>query len=224
MYMSNVPFNTVENAYWRRFFTKLNPAYIAAHRNTFAGPLLDQAYAKTKQEVEAKLKGKVLNIVTDESTDVTRNRIVSMSVNSARLTFRAWRELRKMTYSDDIHSFLTIRMPITVFEDLCTWLRKNTEVDGTKGLDIEESVAICLYIVGRNASNRRGSNTVGRQSPGNNPSLLLFFIFLFFLKKTVTNSHFHRVLNTLLLLYNAEVQLPSCSPQRALDRPRTCSS
>jgi hypothetical protein len=87
MYMSNVPFNTVENAYWRRFFTKLNPAYIAAHRNTFAGPLLDQTYAKTKQEVEAKLKGKVLNIVTDESTDVTRNRIVSMSVNSARLTF-----------------------------------------------------------------------------------------------------------------------------------------
>jgi hypothetical protein len=67
---------------------------------------------------------------------------------------RAWRELRKMTYSDEIHSFLTIRMPITVFEDLCTWLRKNTEVDGTKGLDIEESVAIFLYIVGRNASNR----------------------------------------------------------------------
>jgi hypothetical protein len=85
--MSNVPCNSVDNAYWQWFFTKLNAAYVAAHRNTLAGPLLDQAYAKTKEEVEAKLKGKILNIVTDESTDVTRNRIISMSVNSARLTF-----------------------------------------------------------------------------------------------------------------------------------------
>jgi formylmethanofuran dehydrogenase subunit A len=31
MYLSNVPFNSVANAYWRRFFTKLNAAYVAAH-------------------------------------------------------------------------------------------------------------------------------------------------------------------------------------------------
>jgi hypothetical protein len=39
-------------------------------------------------------------------------------------------------------AFEVFRMPITVFQDVCTWLRKNTEVDGTKGLDIEELVAI----------------------------------------------------------------------------------
>jgi hypothetical protein len=62
--------------------------------------------------------------------------------------------VQELLHGHERRAFKVFQMPITVFEDLCTWLRKNTEVDGTKGLDIKESVAIFLYIIGRNASNR----------------------------------------------------------------------
>jgi hypothetical protein len=62
--------------------------------------------------------------------------------------------INELLHGHERRAFEVFRMPITVFEDLCAWLRKDAGLEDTKGLGVEESVAIFLYIVGRNASNR----------------------------------------------------------------------
>jgi hypothetical protein len=60
------------------------------HHRKAALFLLDVVYDQTRREVEDKLKTLMpygLNIITDESADINKNRIVSMSVNGSRLTF-----------------------------------------------------------------------------------------------------------------------------------------
>jgi hypothetical protein len=62
-------------------------------------------------------------------------------------------------------AYEVLRMPINVFEDLCSWLRENSGLEdateepesGTelkRTVTVEEAVAIFLYIVGRGAANR----------------------------------------------------------------------
>jgi hypothetical protein len=90
LFMSNSPFNFVENPYVVRFLKKMNSAYDASSRTTFSTKLLDIVYAKTLREVQEKIEkldSFGLNIITDESSDINRNRILSMSVNGKQLTF-----------------------------------------------------------------------------------------------------------------------------------------
>jgi secreted Zn-dependent insulinase-like peptidase len=54
-------------------------------------------------------------------------------------------------------AYEVFRMPINIFEDLCTWLRENTTLGyavGESSVTVEEEVGIFLYILGRGASNR----------------------------------------------------------------------
>jgi hypothetical protein len=64
-------------------------------------------------------------------------------------------------------AYEVLRMPINVYEDLCSWLRENagledateepeseSDTELTKTVSVEEAVAIFLYILGRGASNR----------------------------------------------------------------------
>jgi len=71
----------------KQFLQKINPAYNPDGRITFSSTFLDAEYERTRREVEDKLDGRALNIITDESADITKHRIVSMSVNVGRLTF-----------------------------------------------------------------------------------------------------------------------------------------
>ena len=47
-----------------------------------------------------------------------------------------------------------LRMPRITFLKLCTWLQQNDLLEDSKYLELEEQVAMFLWIVGRGASNR----------------------------------------------------------------------
>jgi len=47
-----------------------------------------------------------------------------------------------------------LRMPRITFLKLCTWLQHNNLLRNSKYLELEEQVAMFLWIVGRGASNR----------------------------------------------------------------------
>jgi hypothetical protein len=112
-------------------------------------------------------------------------------------------------------AYEVLRMSITVFEDLCKWLQAKMQFDDTKGMQVEESVAIFLSILWEEmrptGTHKRGFNTAVKQLPGNDPqawpfippslNLLMYRIDILF------NRHFHRVLDALRLLYNAQVTL-----------------
>jgi hypothetical protein len=90
LFMTNSTFSFPENEYVQEFLKKLNPAYKSAARMTFSTTLLDTVYNRTQRQVQDKLKDLMpygFNIITDESADINKNRIVSMSINGSRLTF-----------------------------------------------------------------------------------------------------------------------------------------
>jgi hypothetical protein len=47
-----------------------------------------------------------------------------------------------------------LRMPLDTFLSLCTWLKSRDLLKASTNVTIEEQIAIFMYIVGQNASNR----------------------------------------------------------------------
>jgi hypothetical protein len=79
----------------KRAFHKLNPAYKPPTRKALAGPLLEKVYSNVKDKVDTVVQAtKLLNIVTDESTNINKARIVNISIHTPSGVFH-WR-------SDDI--------------------------------------------------------------------------------------------------------------------------
>ena len=80
IFKTGKPLSLFDDDCWNQFFKK-HFGYTLPTRNTIAGPLLDQSYEAVKNTVATKLSASsFLNIVTDESTDISKNRIINTSV------------------------------------------------------------------------------------------------------------------------------------------------
>lgn len=74
--------------------------------------------------------------------------------------------IHELLTGNEIDAYETLRMPIDVFHDLCVWLRSSELLFDTEGVavciqivslircQVEEAVAIFVYIVGQGASSR----------------------------------------------------------------------
>jgi len=79
-YISGLPFTVYQDEAMQRGFRTLNPAYKPHNRKALAGPLLDKVYINVKEKVDLTIQStKLLNIVTDESTNINNARIVNIS-------------------------------------------------------------------------------------------------------------------------------------------------
>lgn len=77
--MSATHFTLLNKSYFRRFLHQLHSTYTGPSRDLLANDLLDEVYANVKKEVDMILDQQShLNIIIDERTDISGNRIVSM--------------------------------------------------------------------------------------------------------------------------------------------------
>jgi hypothetical protein len=85
---AGLPFTVYEHADMKAAFHSLHPAYRLPNRKAIAGRLLDQIYEETQIQVNRFLKENDLyNIITDESTNVSNNRIQNISVHTSAGSF-----------------------------------------------------------------------------------------------------------------------------------------
>jgi hypothetical protein len=100
-YVSGAPFTIFQDDAMIRAFQTLNPAYKPPTRKALAGPLLDKVYSSLKEKVDKAVEAtKLLNIVTDESSNISRSRIANISIHTTSGVFH-WRSedigARRMT-------------------------------------------------------------------------------------------------------------------------------
>ena len=82
-FLGNHPFNMYENAVGKKFLKEMNPAYEPPGRKAIAGPLLDSVYTMTKSRTDDMISAmNLINIVTDESSNIRGSRIWNISVHS----------------------------------------------------------------------------------------------------------------------------------------------
>ena len=81
---AGLPFTVYEHADMKAAFHSLHPAYKLPNRKAIADRLLDQIYEETQIQVNRFLKENDLyNIITDESMNVSNNRIQNISVHTS---------------------------------------------------------------------------------------------------------------------------------------------
>lgn len=87
-YVEGVPFKLFETNTFKTVLSSLHPAYKPPTRKAIAGPLLDESYEKLQLKVNkiiAELP--LLNIVTDESTNINNARIINLSLHTSHGSF-----------------------------------------------------------------------------------------------------------------------------------------
>jgi len=77
LYTTGKSFTTFDDPTWVDFFKELS--YVTPNRHALSGPLLESVYNDTKADVEEIAKDQELGLVTDESTDVSLNRLANYS-------------------------------------------------------------------------------------------------------------------------------------------------
>ena len=84
-YMDARPFTMYEGEYTKKFMQTLNPDFRLPSAFRLANTLLDEAYVITKNEVDSLIaKEQTLHIVTDESTNISHQRICNLIALTAR--------------------------------------------------------------------------------------------------------------------------------------------
>src|ERR1700722_3760008 len=80
LFQSGKPLSLFEHNCWKDFF-KQNFGYTLPSRFKISRPLLDECYDSTKQDVSQELSSSSsLSLVIDESTNISKNRIINTSV------------------------------------------------------------------------------------------------------------------------------------------------
>jgi hypothetical protein len=88
LYLSASPFGLYHQPAMERFLKSLNPAYKVPDRRRFAGALLDEAYTQVKAKVSRHFQQAThLNIIIDESSNITMERIANISVHTSNGAF-----------------------------------------------------------------------------------------------------------------------------------------
>ena len=82
-FLGDHPFNMYENAVGKKFLKEMNPAYKPPGRKAIAGPLFDSVFTMTKSRTDDMISAlNLINIVTDESSNIRGSRICNISVHS----------------------------------------------------------------------------------------------------------------------------------------------
>ena len=92
-----------------------------------------------------------------------------------------------------------LQMPLSTFEALCQWFKKENLLSASKKISVEEQVAMFLAIVGHGNSNRQVQERF--QHSG----------------ETVFR-YFHKVLRASLELYSKTVRLPPAATPQAIEK------
>jgi hypothetical protein len=93
IYMSTVPFQFSASPYMAALFKRIAPAFTIPSPRQLSGPLLDEVYESTKAAVYEKLaSAKDFNIITDETSDISYNRILNLSVMANGNSFHIFSE------------------------------------------------------------------------------------------------------------------------------------
>jgi len=93
IYMNNLPFNVTQSPYFLALFQKISPAYKPPSSFLLRTTLLDETYHLVKEDVEKVIQSSYyLNIITDESENISKDRIINISVNTDRGTFHYYSE------------------------------------------------------------------------------------------------------------------------------------
>lgn len=84
-YEEGLPFSVFESPAMRQALYQLNPAYKPPSRKKISGVLLDKAYAIMKDQIDEYLDSlSELNIIIDESSNVSNSRIANISINTPK--------------------------------------------------------------------------------------------------------------------------------------------
>jgi hypothetical protein len=114
-FVEAVPFSLFESETVKAALAHLHPAYKPPTRKAIAGPLLEESYTQLQSKVNQIVSGlPLLNIVTDESTNINNARIANISIHSHYGSFHY--------LSEDIG---TKQMTA---ENTAVWLRTHLEV------------------------------------------------------------------------------------------------
>jgi hypothetical protein len=88
LYMSASPFGLFHQPNMERFLKMLNPAYKSPEQRRFGSVLLDEAYSRVHAQVALRLQQAAhLNIIMDESSNITTERIANLSVHTQNGAF-----------------------------------------------------------------------------------------------------------------------------------------
>lgn len=81
IYRSAMPFSTLSNPPMLKFFQHLDPSYTPPGHKALSGPLLDETNSQVRAQVMSVIgKQEFINIVLDESDDISHHRIFNLSV------------------------------------------------------------------------------------------------------------------------------------------------
>lgn len=82
-FVEAIPFSLFESETVKAALTQLHPAYRPPTRKAIAGPLLEESYTQLQSKVSQIISGlPLLNIVTDESTNINNARIANISIHT----------------------------------------------------------------------------------------------------------------------------------------------
>jgi len=83
IYMNNLPFNVIQSRCFLAPFQKISPAYKPPSSFPLRTTLLDETYHLLKEDVEKVFRSPYyLNIMTDQSENISKDRIINISVNT----------------------------------------------------------------------------------------------------------------------------------------------
>ena len=86
--MNRISFNVIQSRYFLAYHQMVTPGYKPPTVCTLQTTLLDEAYEDVKSEVNKILDATYyLNIITDKSTNINKERIINLSINTAHGTF-----------------------------------------------------------------------------------------------------------------------------------------
>ena len=86
--MNSISFNVIQSRYFLTYHQIVAPDYKPPTVHALQTPLLDEAYKNIKSEVNKILNATYyFNIITDESTNINKERIINLSINTVHRIF-----------------------------------------------------------------------------------------------------------------------------------------
>ena len=87
IFSKNLPFNVVEDDYFKDWLKEMRPSYTPPSRKVIAGPLLSQVYKEIKAELQEELKDKEVVLMQDGWSTTQNHPIIAHSVSVGAKNF-----------------------------------------------------------------------------------------------------------------------------------------
>ena len=117
IYMNNLPFNVTQSLYFLTLFQQISPAYKPPSSFLLRTTLLNKTYVLVKEAIKKVIQSSYyLNIITDESENVSKDQIINISVNTERGTFHyCLKNARSMVFmAEKLASWLMAKLGVLI--------------------------------------------------------------------------------------------------------------